>query len=250
MNDETKKDFSLSKRRGIIPYWLKREIAVFSGMFWESIKFILVSIIVFSSVFGVINGPAFWNNVKWWWYVNYVDDHSGSWWGLDLPKVYKTAEKVEPNNTLIIPKIGVSAPILFADSKQPADIDKLLSQGVVHYPDTAMPGEKGNVFITGHSSYYWWSKSAYSNVFSILNKLVVGDTVYVNYNYKRYTYIVNNIKIVAPNDLSVLSQGNGNILTLMTCTPVGTNYKRLIVESQQTDPRPNSNSILKTMGTR
>lgn len=238
------KKTNYSNRKGIIPHWLKRETAVFGGMFWESIKFILVSIIVFGSVFGIINGPALWNNVKWWWYVNYVDDHSGSWWGLDLPKVYTAAEKVEPNNTLIIPKIGVSAPIMFADSKQPADIDKLLQEGVVHYPDTAMPGERGNVFITGHSSYYWWSKGAYNDVFSILNKLVVGDVIYINYNYKRYTYTVNNIIVVTPDDLSVLNQGDTNMLSLMTCTPVGTNYKRLIIQSQQTDPKPNSVSIL------
>jgi len=59
----------------MIPHWLKRELAVFGGMILESSKFIIVSVLVFTAVYGVVNGPAVWNNVKWWWYVNYVDDH-------------------------------------------------------------------------------------------------------------------------------------------------------------------------------
>lgn len=237
-------EISNTKQSTMIPRWLKRELSVLGGMFFESIKFIIISILVFASVFGVINGPALWNNVRWWWYVNYVDDHTGSWWGLELPKNIPTAERVEPNNTILIPKIGVQAPIMFADSKKQGDIDKLLLEGVVHYPDTAMPGERGNVFITGHSSYYWWSNGKFNNVFSILDKLVVGDTINIIYNYKRYTYEVRSMKIVFPTDISVLDQGGGNELSLMTCTPVGTNYKRLIVKAIQKDPPVSSSSIL------
>ena len=104
------------------------------------------------------------------------------------------------------------------------------SDGVVHYPDTALPGEVGNVFITGHSSYYWWSKGEYNTVFSILDKLIMGDDIYIHYNNKRYTYRVYDVDIVLPSDTSVLEQGDNSILTLMTCTPVGTNYRRLIVK--------------------
>jgi len=237
------KSYFIKKRSVIIPHWLKRELAVFAGMLVESGKFIIVSILVFISVYGIINAPAVWNNARWWWYVNYVDDHTGGWWGIHLPGI---GGKAEPNNTLFIPKIGVEAPIMFAQSKKPAEINKLLLDGVVHYPDTANPGEIGNVFITGHSSYYWWSRGEYNTIFSILDKLVIGDIIYIHYDYKRYTYKVYEVEIVSPSDTSVLQQGDNSILTLMTCTPVGTNYRRLIVRAQQISPDPRNNKTRKT----
>jgi len=232
-----------NKKQSFMPQWLRRELAVFGGMILESIKFIIVSILIFGLVYGAINGPAIWNNVKWWWYVNYVEDHSGKWWSAKFPD---TGIAAEPFNTLFIPKIGVQAPIKVSKSRDSSEINNLLSQGVVHYFGTAYPGEVGNVFITGHSSYYWWSKGEYNNVFSILDKLVVGDVVYINYGEgaksKRYTYKVYEIKVVFPKDLSVADQkDNESTLTLMTCTPVGTNYKRLIVKSHQIDPLPIGN---------
>ncbi len=220
-------------KKKIIPQWFRRELAVFGGMIVESSKFIFVSFLVFGTIYGIINGPAVFNNIKWWWYSNYVEDHSGRWWGLKLPE---TADSATPDNMIFIPKIGVQAPVVYAQSNAPAEINKLLLSGVVHYPGTAMPGQKGNVFITGHSSYYWWSKGLYNTVFSILDKVVVGDVVYINYGGTRYTYKISNVKVVSPNNLSVLAQGEGNILTLMTCTPVGTNYKRLIVTADQIYP--------------
>jgi len=222
----------------LIPHWLKRELAVFGGMLLESLKFILVSVLIFGSIYGVINGPAAWNNVKWWWYVNYVDDHSGKWWGVNFPEV---GMDIGPDNTLFIPKIGVQAPIVYAKSRTQSEIDKLLLDGVVHYFGTAEPGEKGNVFITGHSSYYWWSDGRFNTVFSILDKLVVGDVIYINYGGRRYTYKVFDMKVVSPSDTSVLDQGNSSILSLMTCTPVGTNYRRLIVLASQIEPDPKNN---------
>ena len=102
-------------RKGLIPHWLKRELAVFGGMILESSKFIIVTIIVFSAVYSAVNGPAIWHNVKWWWYVNYVDDHSGKWWGIRFPDI---GENADPDNTLFIPKIGVEAPIVYAESKK------------------------------------------------------------------------------------------------------------------------------------
>jgi len=228
--------------KSFIPHWIKREFAVFGGMVLESSKFIVVTVLIFGSVYGIINGPAVWNNVRWWWYVNYVDDHSGNWWGAKLPNIGGAAE---PDNTLFIPKIGVEVPIMFAQSKSNSDINELLLDGVVHYPETANPGEIGNVFITGHSSYYWWSKGQYNTVFSILDKLVAGDMIYVHYNHTRYTYKVYEMKVISPSNVSVLDQGGDSTLTLMTCSPVGTNYKRLIVKAKQISPNPQKNTVRK-----
>ena len=58
----------------------------------------------------------------------------------------------------------------------------------------------------------------------------MGDNIFITENQKRYHYKVEEIKEVSPKEVSVLEQGDGKILTLMTCTPVGTRLKRLLLE--------------------
>jgi len=139
-----------------------------------------------------------------------------------------------------IPAIDVNAPIqvpeLGVESLKEQDWNALedkirdsLLQGVVHYPGTANPGQKGNVFITGHSSNVFWEPSAYNTIFALLPRLQEGNDIYITHNQQEYHYRVTSKKEVSPKDVSVLNQGNGYTMTLMTCTPVGTNLKRLVV---------------------
>lgn len=133
---------------------------------------------------------------------------------------------------LIIPKIGINAPIIWNVDENQTN-EKLL-EGVTHFKGTALPGQKGNIFITGHSSYYSWVVSPYKDIFALLEKLSPGDQIYIQYQGNNFTYVVNNTKVVSPNELSVLEPTSDFNLTLMTCVPVGTNLNRLIVTSTQT----------------
>ena len=144
---------------------------------------------------------------------------------------------------VIINKINVKAPVIF-DQKtvNEGSFQKALQHGVVHYPNTAMPGQQGNVVIFGHSSGQWWAPGDYKFVFTLLDKLVYGDIIFINYQGVHYIYRVSNISVVAPSDLTVLNQGGSNTLTLITCTPVGTSAKRLIIQAQQTVPKPADNT--------
>lgn len=157
------------------------------------------------------------------------------------PEMEKSAalepgEVISQSPTLVVPKISVNAPIVFVDSINEKDIQEGLRSGIVHYQNTAKPGEQGNSFITGHSSNYWWEKGGYNYVFANLNKLVVGDQAKIYYNGNKYVYQVSEIRIVEPTDVSVLAQTEKPTLTLMTCTPPGTNWKRLIVSFAQIAP--------------
>lgn len=143
---------------------------------------------------------------------------------------------VGPDPVIDIPKINVHAPIVFARSNAEADIQKDLEGGVVHYANTALPGTNGNSVIFGHSSNDWWEPGNYKFVFVLLDKLAVGDTFTVNYNSKQYLYKVAEVKVVEPTDLSVLNQTPDAQMTLITCTPPGTSWKRLIVRATQTTP--------------
>lgn len=107
-----------------------------------------------------------------------------------------------------------------------------LRKGVVHYPYTAYPGQFGNVFITGHSSYYPWDSGKYKSVFALLPHVELGKIIKVYYGGKEYTYRVTKKYEVKPTEVNVLKQPqNRSMLTLMTCTPVGTTLRRLIVEA-------------------
>lgn len=138
------------------------------------------------------------------------------------------------NNTLIVPKLDVKAPITW---NSPPDDDvmlKNLQNGVVHYNGTGLPNEQdGNVFISGHSSYYWWDKGGYKTVFANLNELENGDEIALAYEDKVYIYRVYEKIEVNPNEVEVVKPIGKPILTLMTCVPVGTNLRRLIVKSER-----------------
>jgi len=147
------------------------------------------------------------------------------------------------DNRLIIPKLGKSIPLVNMgteniEGENWSDLEKQIQEmdfnGVVHYPGTAKPGHFGNVFITGHSSYYPWDPGKFKDVFAILGQLEVGDKYYVYYNQIKYTYKVFDKYEVQPNIVDVLQQPkNEKISTLMTCTPVGTTLRRLIIKATQ-----------------
>lgn len=116
-------------------------------------------------------------------------------------------------------------------------IQEALREGVVHYPYTASPDQFGNVFITGHSSYYPWDEGRYKEIFALLHKLEVGDQYAIIYKGKKYHYRVTEVFEIKPDDVSVLEQPlDKKISTLMTCTPIGTTLKRLIVRAELVEP--------------
>lgn len=145
--------------------------------------------------------------------------------------------------SLAIPKVNVTAPIIFASSNVEASIQKDLQSGVVHYAGTANPGENGNSVIFGHSSNDWWEPGNYKFVFVLLDKLVVGDTFTANYNGTQYVYQVTETKVVEPTDVSVLGGSGVPEMTLITCTPPGTSWKRLVVRAKQTSPAPKAETV-------
>jgi LPXTG-site transpeptidase (sortase) family protein len=147
-------------------------------------------------------------------------------------------ETAPPNPLVTIPKINVNAPIVFTPTNAEAAIQKDLQQGVVHYANTALPGQAGNTVIFGHSSNDWWEPGNYKFVFLLLDKLIIGDRLSVNYNSRKYIYEVTNVKVVEPSDLSVLRPQAQPTLTLITCTPPGTSWKRLVVTARQVSPAP------------
>lgn len=156
---------------------------------------------------------------------------------------------VGPNNEIIIPKINVTAPLVFVNTTNEAEVLVALRGGVVHYYGTALPGENGNSAFFGHSSNDWWEPGNYKFVFVLLEKLTVGDTYEIHYNSRKYVYKVTQTKVVEPNDLSVLNQTDKPTSTLITCTPPGTALKRFVVFAEQISPKPSSAKAIASSAT-
>lgn len=152
--------------------------------------------------------------------------------------VAPASQVVPAENTISIPKINVQAPVIYEPSVKEADVQKALEGGVVHYGNTAVPGQNGNAAIFGHSSNDWWEPGNYKFVFVLLDKLVVGDRFTIDYQSRRYTYEVTGSKVVEPTDLSVLKPTTEPTVTLITCTPPGTSLRRLVITAKQVDPAP------------
>ena len=151
--------------------------------------------------------------------------------------------KVNPAPKIIIPKINVDAPVVYdVPSIDEHVVQDKLKSGVVHYPipgASSLPGQKGNTVVLGHSSNDVFDDGAYKFVFVQLDKLEVGDTFYLNYNGTRYTYSVTEKKVILPTEVSSLVIATDKpIATLVTCTPVGTALKRLVVMAEQISPDP------------
>lgn len=124
---------------------------------------------------------------------------------------------------LSVPRLKIEGKAVYVDSND-------LSQGLIQLPGSAMPGEKGNVFISGHSALSKFVAGE-TAVFAKLTDFKKGDEIFVEAAGSRFVYKVVGIKIVDPSDLSVIPAPDeqGRYISLMTCVPPGLNYKRLVV---------------------
>ncbi len=141
---------------------------------------------------------------------------------------------------LLIPKLNVDVPVLYNLATDPATINDAMNRGVAQFKipgADAMPGQIGNLVISGHSAGDIYSNNQYKFIFSGLERLVDGDLIYINYNSVRYTYKVFKRETVEPTNVAALIYPTDKpLLTLITCTPLGTDRYRLLVTAEQINP--------------
>lgn len=140
-----------------------------------------------------------------------------------------------PAYTIVIDKIGVKAPVIWSKSALEEDLQKDLQKGLVRYPKTGIPGQFGNAFITGHSSNYVWAEGEYNYILKNMNKLEVGDEIIItatqhNGKVLSYKYKVSVKEVVTPEDERLFQETEKSTITLTTCWPLGTNWKRLMIQ--------------------
>lgn len=150
-------------------------------------------------------------------------------------KVFEKMALMPSDNRVVIERIGKDIPLISVPNHQNWNqleefIQKGLQDGAVVHPISHEPGVFGNFFVTGHSSYYQWDKGRYKDVFALLHEVKDNDIIKVYWEGREYRYRLYEKRVVPPTETSVLNQPNDrSLITLMTCTPVGTNKNRLIL---------------------
>lgn len=208
-------------------------------------QFIFHFVIIFVAVFSVLNSRFVAAQIKF----NFFDHERLATVAQNetplprapLAKMFSTpwptlSIKTYPREyNLEIPTIGVNAPIIFESSVNQDIIFKRLEDGVVHYGTSPLPGERGTAIILGHSSAYPWYKGQYGSVFALLEKLKKGAVIKIHNGNRTLNYEVKEYVIFHPltNDekINKLEKTNGSSIVLVSCWPVGTNYKRIAVRA-------------------
>jgi LPXTG-site transpeptidase (sortase) family protein len=143
----------------------------------------------------------------------------------------------KPTYQVKIQKIGIEAPIIWSLSADEASMLEDLKSGVTRFPETGIPGQRGNAVISGHSSNYIWAPGNYNYIFKDLNNLQNGDEVVLSAVQKNgksfeYKYKVTGKSVVAADDAEIFQNSDKPTITLVTCWPLRTNWKRLIVQAE------------------
>ena len=155
-------------------------------------------------------------------------------------EIKSTIEKLEtraetPKNNefwIQIPKILAKADVKADVSPfNPEEYLTVLKEDVVaHSKTSGFPGQGKNVYLFAHSTEQGPNLARKNSVFYLLGELAYGDSVYLNYQGKIYTYVVNQKKIVKANEIEYLNYSeDGESLILQTCWPIGTDWQRLLV---------------------
>lgn len=145
---------------------------------------------------------------------------------------------VDTDFGIVIEKINVNAPVVSeVDSSYYETYMEALKKGAAHAAGTAFPGSRGaennNVFIFAHSTLNPWEVAKYNAIFILLNKLEEGDRLITFYKGRRFDYLVFDKRVVEANDVKYLTEPSKEpILTLQTCDPPGTQWRRMIVTAK------------------
>lgn len=125
---------------------------------------------------------------------------------------------------LQISAIGVNLPIYHSVE------ESVLQIAVGHIPGTSLPvgGERSHTVLSGHRGL------PSAKLFSDLDRMVEGDTFTLNVMGETITYMVDQIRIVLPEETDELAIKPGrDYCTLVTCTPYGVNTHRMLVRGKR-----------------
>jgi len=154
------------------------------------------------------------------------DSYSPSAWFSGSPILGSQTMSPLKTYTLSIPKLKIDSAMV--------EVGGNLKKTLVAWPTSSLPGAYGNNIIFGHSELPQFASSkGYSGMFTFIMDLKDGDDVFIDYDGIRYHYQVISKKVVEADDISVLEQRfDTAYVTLITCVPPGTLWKRGIIKAK------------------
>lgn len=144
-----------------------------------------------------------------------------------FPSAGNPSTSIHKEYSFSIPKLGIKEAKVVVGSDD-------LNHNLVHYGGSSLPGEYGNAVIFGHSVLpQFFNPKNYMTIFSTLHTLQKGDDMYISIDSITYKYKVYDLEVVDPSQVSVLEQRyDDKYLSVITCTPPGTTWKRLVVHAK------------------
>ena len=130
---------------------------------------------------------------------------------------------------LKIPSISLDLPVYHGTA------DDTLLKGLGHLEGTSLPvgGEGTRSVITGHRGL------AEATMFTHLDKVKDGDSLIIEVFGEVLTYRVTSTKVVEPEETEALrTEAGKDLLTLVTCTPLGINTHRILLTGERIYPTP------------
>lgn len=140
-----------------------------------------------------------------------------------LPIVEGSSQPRNPHSRTLIARISVPTANIQNLGVTLGTDQTTLGTGLAGAYPWSGPGQTGRWAMAGH-------RIGAGGPFRNLDEVKVGDAILVSANLMKYTYRVTSVREVEPTDLSVLDGSADNAeIVLITCTPISTFSKRLIV---------------------
>jgi LPXTG-site transpeptidase (sortase) family protein len=183
-------------------------------------------LLVSAFLLGLAGGVYYHDEIIVWLY-NY---------GLLHPPVSTSVEptqspSTEAKTTLQMATLPDPLPLIYSDTLEEEKLQDLLKEGAVVLPVGKGFGEPGNMVVTAHSSGTA-AFGPYRFAFAKLSELNEGDEFKIATTKAIYTYKVFGKEIVWPTEVDKLPHDNRSTVTLVTCWPLWTNFKRLLVHGE------------------
>jgi len=146
------------------------------------------------------------------------------------PRTRPYVNRLQAPDRLQIPSIGLDTKVVPVGTKtdqQGHIVWETAPFAVGHHKGSGLPGESGNVVLSGHIS-----SPREGAVFSKLPKVEPGDGIVVGTADRQYLYVVVETKVVTPDAVEVLDPTDQSVVTMLTCVPDGIYSHRLVVRAE------------------
>jgi len=186
------------------------------SIFWP------VAILV-SFVAGAFGGVYYHNEITVYWRSLFQEPLPAS--------AEQPSEQSATTSHITFDQLESPLPLVYSDTLEEEQLQEYLKEGAVVLPLGTSFGDPGNVVVTAHSSGTA-AFGPYRFAFAKLGELEPGQEFKITTPTASYTYRAYKKEVVWPHQVDKLPSDDRSTVTLVTCWPLWTNFKRLLVHAE------------------